>query len=250
MLSAPNRVSSLFCKKWESMERNFIEYFQKQWLRVHCNWFEGAADYTPSTNNALESHNAIIKWKITLRQRLPLNQFLIAMAELTTEISTQFFKNQRAFASEPTIPNAMMTEAALMQQENFKCFKAKCSTNDTLVFLTPSRLCEESIANESYYRSLVKRQCTSFDEFIKHGYQKFYIVHLWKASWNTKSTCQCVSFFKQNICKHIIAISLREGIIKCPDSAIPTLLATNKKRPGRPKGAAKALIVQWKIRKN
>lgn len=63
---APNRntfkmISSLFCDKWRPIESDFVSYFEREWLGPHCNWFEGSAAYTPSTNNAQESHNATIK---------------------------------------------------------------------------------------------------------------------------------------------------------------------------------------------
>lgn len=47
-------MSKLFCAKWSPVESEFVAYFKSQWLGVHCNWFEGAAVYTPSTNNAQE----------------------------------------------------------------------------------------------------------------------------------------------------------------------------------------------------
>lgn len=68
MQLAPNRatfemMSKLFCEKWSSVEPDFVAYFQKEWLGPHCNWFEGAAYYTATTNNGQESHNAVIKKK-------------------------------------------------------------------------------------------------------------------------------------------------------------------------------------------
>lgn len=71
MQSASNRqvfnmMSKLFIEKWRNEEVEFIEYFEKQWLGVHSNWFEGAAEITPSTNNGVESHNASIKSSINL----------------------------------------------------------------------------------------------------------------------------------------------------------------------------------------
>ena len=87
-----NMMSKLFCEKWRNDERDFVEYFEKQWLGVHSNWFEGAAQFTPSTNNGVESHNASIKRKITLHRRLPFNQFVNAMNQLVNDISVQFTK--------------------------------------------------------------------------------------------------------------------------------------------------------------
>lgn len=56
-------MAQMFCEKWRPIEAEFIKYFETQWLGVHCNWYEGAATYTPSTNNAQEAVNGIIKKK-------------------------------------------------------------------------------------------------------------------------------------------------------------------------------------------
>lgn len=47
-------LSRFFLKKWMKREREFAKYFEKQWLGPHCNWYLGAAVYTPTTNNAVE----------------------------------------------------------------------------------------------------------------------------------------------------------------------------------------------------
>lgn len=48
------KMSKRFLKKWKKHEPEFMEYFEAQWLQTHCNWYESAAIYTPSTNNNLE----------------------------------------------------------------------------------------------------------------------------------------------------------------------------------------------------
>lgn len=181
--------------------------------RPTMDWFEGAAVYTPSTNNALESHNAQIKKKVTLRKRLPLNQFLIAMRDLTGEISKQFSDGRREFAIEPTLKKEVMIKAASMHQNNFKSFKGKKPNSGQMVLVIPSQSCEEEYANESYYKSLVNRQWTSFDEFIQYGFNKFYIVTFSMRSWKQESMCTCPPFFKEHICKHIAAVALKSKII-------------------------------------
>lgn len=65
-----------------------------------------------------------------------------------------------------------------------------------------------------------------------------------KKSWNTESKCTCVSFFKENICKHIIAVAMQEKIVKCPDSSNPTLLNKQKRKAGPTEKAKKALEMQ------
>lgn len=47
-------LSRLFLKKWNRKEPEFARYFERQWLQSHCNWYLGAAAYTPTTNNAVE----------------------------------------------------------------------------------------------------------------------------------------------------------------------------------------------------
>lgn len=66
-----NKALTLFKKKWNTTkkENQFIEYMDTQWLSTHRNWYEGAAPFTPSTNNSLESFNLVIKKEITFRER-------------------------------------------------------------------------------------------------------------------------------------------------------------------------------------
>ena len=79
---------NLFTKKWEN-ETDFIEYFRRSYIIKNHNWFEGAQYNAPSTNNALESNNGVIKRVYTNRSRLPLNQFISLMAEMITDWSKQ-----------------------------------------------------------------------------------------------------------------------------------------------------------------
>lgn len=249
MQLAPNRkifeyMTELFCKKWSPLESNFVTYFKQQWLGTHSNWFEGAADYTPSTNNALESHNAVIKRKITFRKRLPLNQFLLAMKEITEDISNQMSNEHRIIAKEPIISKETMTKAATMHVEDFKSFKAKSRiNNDKQTYVVPSANCDSENANEKYYQSLVKRQWGSFDEFIQFGFQQFWIIHLSMNDWKMSSNCSCPVFFKQHMCKHIIALAAKENLFEFPEMANPVLLAPRRKA-GRITKAKKALNYQ------
>lgn len=49
--------------------RLFFEYLEKE-------WYEGASIHAPSTNNALESFNNVIKSSYTLRDRFSFSVFL------------------------------------------------------------------------------------------------------------------------------------------------------------------------------
>ena len=47
-----------------------------EWLDQNSSWYEGCDPDVPSHNNALESTNRVVKDESTLRNRLPLGQFL------------------------------------------------------------------------------------------------------------------------------------------------------------------------------
>ncbi|CAF3818191.1 unnamed protein product [Rotaria sp. Silwood1] len=67
------KASNVFVKKWSKTEPNFVECFQNEWLTTHDAWHEGVDHCTPSTDNALEATNNVIKKENTLRERLPLS---------------------------------------------------------------------------------------------------------------------------------------------------------------------------------
>ena len=74
----------LFLLKWSNIEnsevRDFIIYFEKEWIKQNSNWFEGYNHPknvgAPSTNNGNESINATIKTYETLRARLGMNALI------------------------------------------------------------------------------------------------------------------------------------------------------------------------------
>ncbi|GBP15963.1 hypothetical protein EVAR_12545_1 [Eumeta japonica] len=74
-------ASEAFVQKYED-EIEFVTYFRAQWLVQNSNWFLGAASNSPSTNNALESFNRVIKDSNTLRERFPLSRFLVVAKEM------------------------------------------------------------------------------------------------------------------------------------------------------------------------
>lgn len=166
------------------------------------------------------------------------------MMQMTVDISQEFTKNNRIIAIEPTIKDDLIARAALMEKDGFKAFKVKSAIDSINSYLIPSQYCSSENATEKHYKELVKTKWNTFDEFMSYGYQKFWLTQFSTADWKTNSTCTCPSFFKEHICKHIIAVGLREKIVKCPNTSIPTLLAATRKKPGRPKHAYKALIVQ------
>lgn len=66
---------SLFAGKWQN-ERQFLEYFENEWLRKNPNWFEGAMQRGCASNNSsLEATNRMIKDRFSFRNRLSVEEF-------------------------------------------------------------------------------------------------------------------------------------------------------------------------------
>jgi len=102
------KATELFISKWKPIDsvRTFIEYFEKQWIVHLPNWYEGSCLFRPSTNNSLEATNSTIKKEHTLRERLPLAQFLqIAISKILPSWSSARDpknKNCKPFALSPS----------------------------------------------------------------------------------------------------------------------------------------------------
>ncbi|RNA20293.1 hypothetical protein BpHYR1_031910 [Brachionus plicatilis] len=89
-------VWKLFSDKWfdpspkESLSHQqllineFLNYFSDNWLGQYtCSWYEEYARGIPSTDNALESTNNVIKEEATQRELLPINEFLRICGKIT-----------------------------------------------------------------------------------------------------------------------------------------------------------------------
>jgi hypothetical protein len=79
------KAAELFKEKWNKKKdpliSKFIDYFDKQWLESLPNWYEGYATGLPSTNNALEAKNRVLKDEVTQYHRLDTGRFLPVFEE-------------------------------------------------------------------------------------------------------------------------------------------------------------------------
>lgn len=75
---------------------DFVEYFNEEWLFKSRNWFESAATLLPSTNNALEASNNVIKREHSFRNRFDLDCFKVVVFEKLSdeyELGLNFVSN-------------------------------------------------------------------------------------------------------------------------------------------------------------
>lgn len=86
-----NVAVKCFITKWSQDDdvKEFIQFFQEEYVDQRANWYEGAALGYPSTNNALEATNSTIKKEFTFRERLPLKQFIETAEEIVRRWSVE-----------------------------------------------------------------------------------------------------------------------------------------------------------------
>lgn len=85
------------------------------------NWYEGFAKRTPSTNNALESKNRLIKDEGTLRERMDLGQFRIKLFEMLRKWSVEYQSGLNKMNNEtPNIVLKLWTDGYNWAKSNVK----------------------------------------------------------------------------------------------------------------------------------
>lgn len=107
------KVSSLFIEKWKAINGSFTDYFSKQWIEKNSNWFEGALDRSPSTNNATEGQNSVIKKKCTLRRLLSFLKFNVCMFQMLKDYSNDYTNETKFFKMKPDITIEMWRNAVV-----------------------------------------------------------------------------------------------------------------------------------------
>ena len=74
-----NQAVKLFMDKWQTNLEvsSFLKPFKSEWLDKNGTWYEGfASGHIPSHDNGLERLNLEIKERHTLRERMPIGQYL------------------------------------------------------------------------------------------------------------------------------------------------------------------------------
>jgi hypothetical protein len=246
------KASRLFVKKWKKSENqrtlDLIQYVETQWLEKNACWYEGAAVGYPSTNNGLESTNAVIKREHSLRERLPVGQFVNKVVHLVTQWSERRNPNSVnciEFAEIPRISLQLWTVAyqwaaadkAILQRPHEKdgCtqyFVASSAANKSIT----EKLLSKFLKGDGKWRT--------FEEFKVQKFEIWVIVI--NSSSLHESTCTCPTFLKSLQCKHTVGMCIRLKLLTVPPEAKTIPLGLKRKR-GRPSKAKRALLVQWRI---
>lgn len=65
-----NDVSSKMVYPQKPLVEEFIESFKKQWIAKYKHWYVGSTEECLSTNNKIETTNAVIKREHSQQERL------------------------------------------------------------------------------------------------------------------------------------------------------------------------------------
>lgn len=239
------KASQLFLKKWRMTKtddriRDFIDYFEKEWFLTLPNWYEGAAPGFPSTNNGLEATNAVIKKENTLRERLPVGQFLTCAANMMRRWSQQrdpHCVNCTHFADTASISLPLWTSAYQWATANAPVLH-RTTSNSVQYFVTSSQTSTPITTKLLSQFQRREGKWSTFDEFKKWRNEIWEI----QVFAEKKATCTCPLFLKGRMCKHSIGMLIRQKELDPPSEARNIRLGQKRKR-GRPSKAKKALLV-------
>lgn len=196
------------------------------------NWYEGFAIYTPSTNNALESFNRLIKDEQTFRERLDLSHFRFTIFAMVKQWLDQYVHGANQINESTHIDLKLWTAGYNFAKSDVKIAISR-QQNETKYRISLSEEIDDSI------------NWTTFDQFKEKSfafYDTVFISPVTKDNW-MKGICDCKEFFKQYICHHIIGISIRLKILTVPLEAKSIPIGEKRKR-GRPAKSKSALQYQ------
>lgn len=225
--------------KWRVDYAKLIdEYFEPEWLIKNRNWYEGSRIKTPSTNNAQESFNNLIKNEHTMRERLDISQFRVVLFKMVEQWSVEYSSNLNSVNNgPPKIELSLWTNGYNFARSNVK-IKSKRNVNEITYHIPIGDVSNPDQIKENF------SQWASFKEFV----QSFDMVHttfdypVSSENW-IFGRCDCSSGFKQYLCEHIVGVALRLKIIEAPAEAKTIPLGQKRKR-GRPAKSKPALQQQ------
>lgn len=241
-LSQNNEVfdlaSTLFVQKWRSVNQAFIDdYFTKTWLQEHRFWYEGAAVLSPSTNNALESFNRIVKDEHTMRERIMIGPFRKILFDMVEQWSLSYVSGLKEVQKGPNITLNTWTMAYNWAKLNISIQNEHNDFETIFTIPTDKQNIENAIRN--------KNSWTDFNEFKSRNFafvDVTFPLPCHKDNW-LEGKCTCAFFMKNFNCMHVLGLALRMKLVCVPDAAKNLPLGQKRKR-GRPALAKAALVIQ------
>lgn len=232
----------LLIQKWKKAESSFIEYFENVYIKTNANWFEGAADKTPKTNNCLEVFNRLLKQQQLQNVRKPLNQFLPFGLEIVRERSMAYIQDKLPPTTTVTITDEMKLKGWDYSKSKKSFFYQKSQDGASLYYVFAGDNMDKVQVGD--VRKWQNSTYKGFDDFVDKT-SSMYEIEFNDLAQVSGAKCTCVSYVKNNMCKHILGVAYRNGTLDPPDDLLKTVEtpAPVKNKRGRPRKTKKALIV-------
>ncbi|CAF1306954.1 unnamed protein product, partial [Rotaria sordida] len=200
--------AKLMLEKWATDKdlNKFSQYFSEQWLSHLCYWYEGAARFTPSSNNGLESLNGRIKQHYTMRNKLPLAPFLQLAEKMLVDWSTN--NVQQPFQLHLTINNDLDVKAYDWIN---KVDRNEILQLDAFTFVVPSK--EPQMNIRSWINCLYSMTWSSYEHF-KQWLGSARLLNY--SNMLPPIFCSCKYGLKEYSCIHTIGLMMIWGVRPIP----------------------------------
>lgn len=195
----------------------FIEMFFNNYVSTNSNWYEAYSVFEPSTNNATERFNLLIKSNYAEWSRLDFDEF----TEISLQILRDFSKYQPCFRKIVYNKDEMGNEKRLY-------FKQMVETVEWIYILVSDKenIYSETNISCNFHKDFPSfNACKNFYEHLIYLTRRRNII-TWKDIF-----CSCLHFSKLKKCCHVYKYLIQ---VKTTDIVDVNVMSLKKKR-GRPK---------------
>lgn len=212
-------ASKLFideCKSDDDQDvLDFIEYFEDEWIKLNPNWFEGYNNPnnvpSQSTNNGNESLNDNFKAEDTLRERLPMPEYLACILSAVNKWSCRrdpLNINCKHFLTQPPISLELWTAAFKWKQTTRILL---CTTYPDCYYVSATDGVEIDSLEVilEYEKQMSQCNWKNFEQFTNCALGYWKIEMKSDLNW-INGKCTCPAYFKHYICKHMVGIAIKK----------------------------------------
>lgn len=127
--------------------------------------------------------------------------------------------------------------------EKARYIKGDVGADTSTYFVAASQLQSEVTFDDAYIQGQNNfENYRSLNEYREKRFFKFWTTILYRSDeWKTRSECNCPSFLKNYMCKHVIGLALGNGQCKLPKKALTAEIRKVVTKPGRVPKATPAL---------
>lgn len=246
----------LFFTKWrqlnDSKVNDFLDYFSDYWVHgkkkkekpeefdiiPNSGWYEGIAIRTPSTNNALEATNNVIKTHHSLRSRLPLGHYLNNAVSMLNHwsvdcVTIKPFKDEIDISIDTwTLAYNWMLKKGQILQLNDDMYPNS--------FIVCRNVYNDLVTD---FHSLIKSVNLEHHDFdsITNVVDHVFMVQFNQYNLMFSTYSSCSFYLKTHLCIHIISVAVTMNVVKIPNHCKLEIVIGLKPKRGRISNACKSL---------